>query len=212
MKDSYAPGFWCATTALGLIAATYLYGVIEAHQLDRALVFFNSALGLIGVLAIAVLAWSAHEQAQLKKRRQTQGHTLVRIWDTKVALRKVETVFDRDFWGGYWQPGRTFQEVMGDLTGTPLEKSLEALTRQCQVLDEEIHNSERHLLDEARELSSVATALSRQRYLLDFSDSRTGVKGGAVLDRELDVLVYTWSTRVRAFDHQLDELETEYNV
>lgn len=44
------------------------------------------------------------------------------IWDTKVALRRVETVFDRYFWGSYWQPGRTFQEVMGDLTGTPLEK------------------------------------------------------------------------------------------
>lgn len=47
----------------------------------------------------------------------------MQIWDTKVALRRVETVFDRYFWGSYWQPGRTFQEVMGELTGTPLEKA-----------------------------------------------------------------------------------------
>ncbi|EIK97363.1 hypothetical protein PMM47T1_06251 [Pseudomonas sp. M47T1] len=212
MKDSYAPGFWCATTALGLITATYFYGVIQAHQIEQALVFFNSALGLIGVLAMAVLAWSMHENALLKKRRQTQGHTLVRIWDTKVALRKVETVFDRYFWGNYWQPGRTFQEVMGDLAGTPLEKSLEALTRQCQGLDEEIHSRDWHWLEDARELSGVATALARQRYLLDFCDPRSSVKGGAILDREMEVLVYTWSTRLRAFDHQLDELETEYTV
>ena len=66
MKDSYAPGFWCATTALGLITATYFYGVVQAHQIEQALVFYNSALGLIGVLAMAVLAWSAHENAQLK--------------------------------------------------------------------------------------------------------------------------------------------------
>ncbi|WP_277961476.1 NADH:ubiquinone oxidoreductase subunit N [Pseudomonas sp. RIT-To-2] len=212
MKDSYAPGFWCATSALGLITATYFYGVIEAHQIERALVFFNSALWLIGVLALAVLAWSAHENALLKRRRQTQGHTLVRIWDTKVALRKVETVFDRYFWGNYWQPGRTFQEVMGDLAGTPLEKSLEALKLQCQVLDDEIHDSQWHWLDDARELSSVATALARQRYLLDFCDPRTSIKASAGVDREMEVLVYTWSTRLRAFDHQLDALETEYNV
>lgn len=45
------------------------------------------------------------------------------IWDTKVALRRVETVFDRYFWGSYWQPGRSFQEVMGELTGTPWKKA-----------------------------------------------------------------------------------------
>jgi hypothetical protein len=46
----------------------------------------------------------------------------VLIWDTKVALRRVETVFDRYFWGSYWQPGRTFAEVMGELTGTRWKK------------------------------------------------------------------------------------------
>jgi hypothetical protein len=211
MKDSYAPGFWCAVTALGLLVGTYFYEVIQAHEIEKALVFLNSALAMIGVLAVAVIAWSSYETAQVKKRQENQGHTLVRIWDTKVALRKVETVFDRYFWGTYWQPGRTFQEVMGELAGTPLEKSLETLKRQCQVLDEELHSNDPQWLSNASELSTVATAMARQRYLLDFCDPGTANrKGGAIIDRELEVLVYTWSARLRAFDHQLDELETEY--
>lgn len=81
---------------------------------DRHLVHRRSGLG--------VVSKPAREEKLLE-----QGKTRVAIWDTKVALRRVETVFDRYFWGSYWQPGRTFQEVMGDLTGTPLEKSLEVL-------------------------------------------------------------------------------------
>jgi hypothetical protein len=32
-----------------------------------------------------------------------------------------------------------------------------------------------------------------------------------VLNRDLEVLVYTWSARLRSFDHQLDELESAYH-
>ena len=208
MKNPYAPGFWCAIVALVLLSATYFYGIMLAHQIDKALVFLDSVCALIAVLAIAVVAWAAVQNQRTRKRQLEQGKTRVLIWDTKVALRRVETVFDRYFWGSYWQPGRTFQEVMGELTGTPLEKSLEALKQQCQSLDRQVAG--RHWLNNARELSDVATAMARERYQLDFHDPRAGGPGNAVISRDFEVLVYTWTARLKSFDHQLDAMEVEY--
>jgi hypothetical protein len=47
MKNPYAPGFWCAIAALVLLSATYFYGIMLAHQIDKALVFLDSAAALI---------------------------------------------------------------------------------------------------------------------------------------------------------------------
>ena len=210
MKNPYALGFWCALVALVLLSATYFYGIMLAHQIDKAMVFLDSATALIAVMAIVVVAWASIQVQRVKKRQLEQGKTLVLIWDTKVALRRVETVFDRYFWGSYWQPGRTFQEVMGELTGTPLEKSLEALKQQCVVLDRQVAEG-RHWLNNARELSDVATAMARERYQLDFYDPKADTPGNAVIHREFEVLVYTWTARLKSFDHQLDEIEMEYS-
>jgi NodT family efflux transporter outer membrane factor (OMF) lipoprotein len=82
----------------------------HAGPSDRqGLVFLDSATALIAVMAIA---WwpGPRSRCSGSKRQLEQGKTLVLIWDTKVALRRVETVFDRYFWGSYWQPGRTFQK------------------------------------------------------------------------------------------------------
>lgn len=211
MKNPYALGFWCALVALVLLSATYFYGIMLAHQIDKAMIFLDSAVALIAVMAIVVVAWASFQVQRVKKRQLEQGKTLVLIWDTKVALRKVETVFDRYFWGSYWQPGRTFAEVMGELTGTPLEKSLEALKKQCLELDKQIDSEGWHWLNNARELSDVATAMARERYQLDFCDPRADGPGGAVIDRDFEVLVYTWTARLKSFDHQLDEIEVQYS-
>jgi len=37
MKNPYAPGFWCAVAAVVLLSATYFYGIMLAHQIDKAL-------------------------------------------------------------------------------------------------------------------------------------------------------------------------------
>lgn len=210
MKNPYALGFWCAIVALVLLSATYFYGVMLAHQIDKAMIFLDSASALIAASAIVFVAWTSFQTQKIKKRQLEQGKTLVAIWDTKVALRRVETVFDRYFWGSYWQPGRTFQEVMGELTGTPLEKSLEALKKQCVLLDKQAADG-RHWLNNARELSDVAAAMARERYQLDFCDPRSETPGGAVINRDFEVLVYTWTARLKSFDHQLDALEVEYS-
>ncbi|POA28108.1 MULTISPECIES: NADH:ubiquinone oxidoreductase subunit N [unclassified Pseudomonas] len=211
MKNPYAPGFWCAIVALVLLSATYFYGVMLTHQIDKALIFLDSASALIGVMSIAVAAWALLQTRRIKKKQLEQGKTLVLIWDTKVALRRVETVFDRYFWGSYWQPGRTFQEVMGELTGTPLEKSLEALKTQCLALDKQVTGERWHWLNNARELSDVANAMARERYQLDFCDPRSDSPNGAVINRDFEVLVYTWTARLKSFDHQLDEIEVQYS-
>jgi len=211
MKNPYAPGFWCAIAALALLSVTYFYGIVVAQQLDRALVFLDSVSALIAVLVIVVFACIALEEQQLRKKHLNQGKTRVMIWDTKVALRRVETVFDRYFWGGYWQPGRTFQEVMGELTGTPLEKSLEALKTQCRKLDKELIHSERRWLSNARELADVAKAMACERHQLDFCDLRSESPNASVINRDFEVLVYTWTARLKSFDHQLDVMETEYS-
>ncbi|AMQ85624.1 MULTISPECIES: hypothetical protein [Pseudomonas] len=211
MKNPYALGFWCALVALVLLSATYFYGIMLAHQIDKAMVFLDSTVALIAVMAIVVVASALVQTQRLKKRQLEQSKTLLLIWDTKVALRKVETVFDRYFWGGYWQPGRTFAEVMGELTGTPLEKSLEALKKQCLALDRQVADDGWHWLNNARELSDVATAMARERYQLDFCDPRSDGPGGAVIDRDFEVLVYTWTARLKSFDHQLDEIEVQYS-
>jgi hypothetical protein len=211
MKNPYALGFWCALAALVLLSATYFYGIMLAHQIDKAMIFLDSTVALIAVMAIVVVAWASIQVQRVKKRQLEQGKTLVLIWDTKVALRRVETVFDRYFWGSYWQPGRTFAEVMGELTGTPLEKSLEALKKQCLELDKQIDDEGWHWLNNARELSDVATAMARERYQLDFCEPRADGPGGAVIDRDFEVLVYTWTARLKSFDHQLDEIEVQYS-
>ena len=212
MKNPYALGFWCAIAALVLLSATYFYGIMLAHQIDKAMVFLDSAAALIAVMAIVVVAWASVQGQKVKKRQLEQGKTRVLIWDTKVALRRVETVFDRYFWGSYWQPGRTFQEVMGELTGTPLEKSLEALKVQCLALDQQVTDDGWHWLNNARELADVATAMARERYQLDFCDPRAdNANGSAVINRDFEVLVYTWTARLKSFDHQLDEIELQYS-
>ena len=212
MKNPYALGFWCAIAALVLLSATYFYGIMLAHQIDKAMVFLDSAAALIAVMAIVVVAWASVQGQKIKKRQLEQGKTRVLIWDTKVALRRVETVFDRYFWGSYWQPGRTFQEVMGELTGTPLEKSLEALKVQCLALDQQVTDDGWHWLNNARELADVATAMARERYQLDFCDPRAdNANGSAVINRDFEVLVYTWTARLKSFDHQLDEIELQYS-
>ncbi len=210
MKNPYAPAFWCVCFALVLLSAAYFYGVMLAHQIDKAMVFLDSACLVIGTLSIGVVAWASYQNQRVKKKLLEQGKTRVAIWDTKVALRRVETVFDRYFWGSYWQPGRTFQEVMGELTGTPLEKSLEALKKQCVLLDQQVAEG-RHWLNNARELSDVANAMARERYQLDFCNPKVDTPGNAVIHREFEVLVYTWTARLKSFDHQLDEIELEYS-
>jgi hypothetical protein len=37
------------------------------------------------------------------------------------------------------------------------------------------------------------------------------VTGGAVINRDFEVLVYTWTARLKTFDHQLDEIEVQYS-
>ncbi|WP_070414593.1 NADH:ubiquinone oxidoreductase subunit N [Pseudomonas lundensis] len=207
MKNPYAPGFWCAVVAVVLLSATYFYGIMLAHQIDTALFFLDSASALIAVLAIAVVAWALLQTRQIKKRQVEAGQTRVLIWDTKIALRRVETVFDRYFWGSYWQPGRTFEAFMGELTGTPLEKSLDALKSQCLQLDKALPSEERQWLDNARELADVAAAMARERYQLDYSDSSVNSVGEICVDHDLEVLVYTWSVILKNFDHRLDEIE-----
>ena len=123
MKNPYAPGFWCAIAALVLLSATYFYGIMLAHQIDKALVFLDSAAALIAVMAIVVVAWASFQGQRIKKRQLEQGKTLVLIWDTKVALRRVETVFDRYFWGSYWQPGRTFQDCLLYTSPSPRDRT-----------------------------------------------------------------------------------------
>ncbi len=210
MKNPYAPGFWCAIAAVVLLSATYFYGIMLAHQIDKALLFLDSVSALIAVLAIVMVAWACVQTRQIKKRQVEQGQTRVLIWDTKVALRRVETVFDRYFWGSYWQPGRTFQEFMGELTGTPLEKSLEALKIQCLKLDKALPAEDRQWFDSARELSDVAAAMARERYQLDYSDSALNSVGEVCIDHDLEVLVYTWSASLKGFDHQLDQMDLRY--
>lgn len=207
MKNPYAPGFWCAVVAVVLLSATYFYGIMLAHQIDTALFFLDSASALIAVLAIAVVAWALLQTRQIRKRQVEAGQTRVLIWDTKIALRRVETVFDRYFWGSYWQPGRTFEAFMGELTGTPLEKSLDALKSQCLQLDKALPSEERQWLDNARELADVAAAMARERYQLDYSDSSVNSVGEICVDHDLEVLVYTWSAILKNFDHRLDEIE-----
>ncbi len=67
MKNPYAPGFWCATAALLLLSATYFYGVMLTHQIDKALLFLDSAAALIGVISIAVVAWASLQGQRIKK-------------------------------------------------------------------------------------------------------------------------------------------------
>lgn len=212
MKDPYASGFWCSVTILGILTAGYFYGIRHVHSMGHALQFMYAAAAVTAAAVLCVLAWIAWQQLRLNKREVSQGHTLLTIWNTKVALRRVETVFDRYFWGSYWHSGRTFEEVMGELKGTPLEQSLDALKRQCRELDREVHDHQHRWLANARDLSSVATAMARERYQLDLCDSQGRERGNtAVLNRDLEVLVYTWSARLRSFDHQLDELERGYH-
>jgi hypothetical protein len=94
----------------------------------------------------------------------------VLIWDTKVALRRVETVFDRYFWGSYWQPGRTFAGSHGRTHRHAAGKSLETLKKQCLALDKQVADDGWHWLNNARELADVAAAMARERYQLDFCD------------------------------------------
>ena len=210
MKDPYAPGFWCSVTILGTLTASYFYGIRQTQQMNQAVHFLYAAAAVTVAVVLVALTWIAWQQLHLNKREVIQGRTLLTIWNTKVALRRVETVFDRYFWGSYWHSGRTFQEFMGELTGTPLEKSLEALKIQCLKLDKALPSDDRQWLETARELADVAAAMARERYQLDYSDVSFNSVGETCIDHGLEVLVYTWSASLKSFDHQLDEIDRRY--
>ena len=53
--------------------------------------------------------------------------------------------------------------------------------------------------------------MARERYQLDFCDPKADTPGNAVIHREFEVLVYTWTARLKSCDHQLDEVEQEYS-
>ncbi len=70
---------------------------------------------------------------------------------------------------------------------------------------------ERHWLNNARELADVASAMARERYLLDVCDPRNDSADGVVINRDFEVMVYTWTVRLKTFDHQLDDMETQFS-
>jgi hypothetical protein len=73
MKNPYAPGFWCAVAAVVLLSATYFYGIMLAHQIDKAMIFLDSASALIAVLAIVVVACASVQTRQIKKTPDQPG-------------------------------------------------------------------------------------------------------------------------------------------
>ena len=75
MKNPYAPAFWCVFFALVLLSATYFYGVMLAHQIDKAMVFLDSACLVIGTLSIGVVAWASYQNLRVKKKLLEQGKT-----------------------------------------------------------------------------------------------------------------------------------------
>lgn len=95
MKDPYAPGFWCSVTILGTLTASYFYGIRQTQQMNQAVHFLYAAAAVTVAVALVALTWIAWQQLRLNKREVVQGRTLLTIWNTKVALRRVETVFDR---------------------------------------------------------------------------------------------------------------------
>jgi len=213
MKNPYAPAFWCVCFALVLLSAAYFYGVMLAHRIDTAMVFLDSACLVIGTLSIGVVAWASYQNQKVKKKLLEQGKTRVAIWDTKVALRRVETGVRTAISGAaIGQPGRTLpRKSWATVTGRrPGKTQPETLKKQCVLLDRQVADG-RHWLNNARELSDVATQMARERYQLDFCDPKVDTPGNAVIHREFEVLVYTWTARLKSFDHQLDEIETEYS-
>lgn len=77
-------------------------------------------------------------------------------------------------------------------------------------LDVLVRRSGRHWLNSAWELSGVATAMGQERYPLDVCDLEAMTSNNAVTHREFEVLVYTWTARLKRFDHPLDEIKTRY--
>ncbi len=212
MKNPYAPGFWCAVVALVLLSATYFYGVMLAHQIDKAPGLSRQRYGVDrGDVhcrgGLGQLPGAAGEETPIVPEQDPGAG----LGTPKLPCAGSKPSSTGYFWGSYWQPGRTFQEVMGELTGTPLEKSLEMLKIQCLKLDHEVAHDERHWLTNARELSDVATAMARERYQLDVCDPSNDSPNGVVINRDFEVLVYTWTARLKTFDHQLDEMEVQYS-
>lgn len=56
----------------------------------------------------------------------------------------------------------------------------------------------------------MAAAMGRERYPLDACDLKAITSNNAVTHREFEVLVYTWTARLKRVDHPLDEIKTRY--
>lgn len=73
--------------------------------MNQAVQFLYAAAAVTAAVALCGLAWIAWQHLHLNKREVAQGRTLLTIWNTKVALRRVETVFDRYFGVATGTPG-----------------------------------------------------------------------------------------------------------
>ncbi len=194
-----------------MLSATYFYGVMLAHQLDQAMVFLDSAAALIAVMAIVVVAWASLQGQRIKKKttraRQDTGADLGHQSCVAPGRNRIRSLF----LGQLLATGAHVPGSHGRADRHAAGKSLETLKKQCQALDKQIAEEGWHWLNNARELSDVASAMARERYQLDFCDPRADVTGGAVINRDFEVLVYTWTARLKSFDHQLDEMEVQYS-
>ncbi|MGY2355434.1 NADH:ubiquinone oxidoreductase subunit N, partial [Pseudomonas sp. SDO5211_S404] len=52
MKDPYVSGFWCSVSILGILTASYFYGIRQAHQLNQAVQFLYAAAAVTVAVAV----------------------------------------------------------------------------------------------------------------------------------------------------------------
>jgi len=174
------------------------------------MVFLDSACLVIGTLSIGVVAWASYQNQKVKKKLLEQGKTRVAISGHQgrpaPGRNRVRPLFLGQLLAARahlpGSHGRPDRHALGKKPRDP--------EKQCVLLDRQVADG-RHWLNNARELSDVATQMARERYQLDFCDPKVDTPGNAVIHREFEVLVYTWTARLKSFDHQLDEIETEYS-
>lgn len=209
MKNPYAPAFWCVCFALVLLSATYFYGVMLAHQLDKAMVFLDSACLVIGTLSIGVVAWASYQNQRVKKNSSNKARPAWRSGTPRsrcVGSRPCSTAISGAAIGSRGGPSRRSWVTS---LAHPWKKPRSP---------EETVRGPRPASGRRKALAEQRAGIVRRGHANGPRTLPTGLlrpqgrhPGNAVIHREFEVLVYTWTARLKSFDHQLDEIELEYS-
>lgn len=214
MKNPYAAGFYCALSALIVLAVSIFYSKLANVGEESTFSFVSSLSSLVQALAAVVLAGLAFRGLNTWKHSIIHGKALGIVWDANVALRQVEDAWVNYYVGLHSTPSKKSKaELFDKIEAGGLGGALKAFKYQCILLDKVVVKRgwewQNHAGDLEEKIFLLADEMNKEpanasRGILGFLGKRSDERVATYL-RDIEVFV-------DRYGQLLDRLESKYSV